>query len=445
MTLSYLLQSVTPMSAPTHTSPQSVSALLQPAVYGAIIAALTTALGYGLAELRHVRERQRQQREDLDKRIAEKVNAKFGELFEDIRKTDSLTRTQLASLEESRDALQTAHNSLQEQTRQMQGQLEATLAERKAQIEELLRRTMESSSQLETFQQRFGALASTAESSLPRRIVIALRDERDDAKRLALFTNLLNSDPDALTAEVAGDLARKDNNLALAEQLYALALSKDPDNARIQAEQQYTRGIRKSFTTDIRAKLESLVTSSDDVHVLNTLINMHIHLRDYDGLQRLCRKQLESCTTNKRPVLWRNLAVALDELGSKPDEVIQAYESAMEGGTAADMANAARPFVDYLIRQGKFEVAHRVVSRALKRIPLSTDLLIRLAEVLVVSGKVTEGEIVYGFAETTSHSDEERVDIRRRQAGLRVWSELELRGLVAPQLAPQPAVPSDGN
>jgi tetratricopeptide (TPR) repeat protein len=282
---------------------------------------------------------------------------------------------------QARQRLEGLTQSLDSKQKSLADELE--LRERK--LAELSEVTMRQTAELDGALKRANALIPHIESSevIPSQLYFDAHQTSNQTEKAGLLNAILHHpDSDSNTLEIAGDLARNQlGNRRLARRLYERSIERDPSNVSADSELQVLL-VRESVDREsARQRLLNLALANPNhAVVLNNCINAFIECDDYSGLLEFSRK-FEGISSQKR-LLWRNIAVAHMHLNAPPEEVRSAFDRALQDADEGDFVNAARPYINYLIRTRQLEEALSLVDRALACAPERSELHLLKAQAL---------------------------------------------------------------
>ena len=360
--------------APIFAAEFAVPAVPQDGTDWALIASIAVAAAAvaGLA----LREWQRS-RENLDAKVQQAVNAAIGSTFHQFREIEASVRAEISdAISEGSAKLRTEA----EHARSLASRLETD----RAQLDELL----PIAGRLGELLERAEGILPSFDSSIPIILLQQAKGTTDYLQKTALLTQMLEvADAPSEELETAGDIARQElGNNSLAESLYKAAVDADPSRLSSRAEYLAIR-IRRGGpeASGLLSELTDLAnTNLGNRYVIARLFDMYIQADQYEQLRDFCLVALEA-----RPdsgILWRNLAIALRQVGTPAGEVIAAFAKALAAGrTESDgIVNTIRPYASYLVSKvGDLDGAEELVLEGLRAEPREAQLYIILAKIYV--------------------------------------------------------------
>jgi tetratricopeptide (TPR) repeat protein len=242
-------------------------------------------------------------------------------------------------------------------------------------INQLLHRIHAVTEQLQSLENEVNTLISSDNFGEASQLLLRARQASDREEILGLLRQLLaHPEADSRTVEIAGDFARNSlDNIPLATRLYARAVDIDPANVSALSEYLGVQAYDPARRDEAKAKIVELALKYPNRSVIiNNTINFFIRVDDYAGLKVFCEDFLGGSNERKskeRSLLYRNLAVALTELGHDINEIRDAYEQAFELGDSADYVNAARPYIRLLLSRNEPDQAAPIIDRAVQYSP----------------------------------------------------------------------------
>jgi tetratricopeptide (TPR) repeat protein len=331
----------------------------------AVATAVATIAAIGVAYLTH-RHNQKTlraaERSDIERQVAKEVEAKVGSVLLSLRELESDARTQLHAITEGISA--------------RRAQLADEIEEREQTLRDIVASASKQASQIETLLQKAQELLPTLESGsvLPIQLLYAARSATTPIERSATLARILDHpDAEATTLESAGDMAREFGNNPLALRLYGRAFEIDPEAVSARAEYLALCAYSATQRGSAKAEITALAQANpDNETVLNALINYHIRRGDYTGLLAAARAMIASSMHQR--LLWRNIAVALTQLERPHQEVVEAYQKALDGADTREFINAARPYANYLIERRDLDAAEDILRQAIRQRPSDTPL-----------------------------------------------------------------------
>jgi tetratricopeptide (TPR) repeat protein len=181
----------------------------------------------------------------------------------------------------------------------------------------------------------------------------------------------------------------------LAERLYAAATAKDPQRPTARAEHLAIRVIQGGEQRpELLDELRSLASDNmENRFVVGRLFDIYIETDAYRQMHDFCVDALD--TMPNSPILHRNLAISLHRLGRDEDEVVAAFENAMEVARRYNegRVNTIRPYLAYLVdkaisvehESAKTELldrARQLVVEGLRLEPTEAQLYMQLGRIL---------------------------------------------------------------
>jgi tetratricopeptide (TPR) repeat protein len=404
---------------PTATGPLGAIDLNWVVAIGTLAAALGAILGNWIAH-RSARKA------DMAQQVSKEVEAKIGTVLMSLRALEDEARKQLTQLATILDRKQ------QELTTAVQDKEEA--------LRHLVTTSAQQAQEIEAILNRAHALIPLvgAAELVPIQLLSEAESAGDaTAKTACLLRILEHPDSDAPILERAGDLARQQlSNRSLAARLYKRATELDPERITARAEYlallAYVAAERGSARNQI---LELAKTFPNDATVMNCLVNFFIRVGDYKGL-------LDSVTpflhiSRRKALLWRNIAVAREELGAPSSEIEEAYENALALGDEGAYVNAARPYIPYLITKGELDKAEAILNRALSYQPGEGELHVRKGDLHRRRGEYSLAVQSYQWADRVGDA-EDKILARRRLRQLELLQQLGLTAAAGAERSPAP-------
>ncbi|MEU5367000.1 tetratricopeptide repeat protein [Streptomyces sp. NPDC005925] len=325
---------------------------------GPLIGAVVAAVGLIVAE-RH------RKRETVQTVVDRAVDARIGQVFREFSEYEASARNALESAQSVERQLEQrlgASESLTHRLDELLGsgdQVVTTLEKSKAMIPALLLEHAKNSD----VPTALGYLSSLANSP------IAASDE----------------------FERGGDAAFKCRSYELAMKLYERALEVTPQNATARASLIRVRArLGKTSLEDSVQEISNLALAHPNNRtVLMEACNTCMDFKDYRSLKDLCEGILK--VSPKSVTAWRNLAIALDDLGFPENKVKAAFENALQYvrvgfDESSDIAHTAKVYVNFLKDHKDFEKAREIIRRGLEADPGLEILLILQGDLEVVSG-----------------------------------------------------------
>jgi hypothetical protein len=376
----------------------------------------TGLLGAGVAAAGFFLNSLRGSRETLDKRIERAAKSQIGDRFMDFLEVGERARREMATL-----------------TSETLGQAQAVIADAQSRLKQL-----EASQAVEA---QLEALIARAELVIPELSTIeaaspvALGQQLDTAQleppRAAAIISRLKSHPsaNARQLEKAGDVAREVlEDVPLARELYGLASERDPQNVSIRAELLAIDLTRDDATAaNARDELQTLAVRNPTVrNPLIKLLNDFVEREDYKTMENLIRQLLEQFPND--PLLLRNLALALshvsDDVHAIDDTYRQSLQYADKPDGESDFVNAARPYANWLIYQGRLEEAERVLRQAWQKRPMEDSLFLTWYRLEMARGDIPRARRALDVMGRLGGVQEEFI-ARKFQAGLDAMTYLE--------------------
>lgn len=212
-------------------------------------------------------------------------------------------------------------------------------------------------------------------------------------------------------------------SLSLASQLYEVAIRKKADNKNALISKTLVDAqLGKIDTEDASARAADVVLDGASTPFqLREALNVLTSLNSYSAMLDVTTAALASDEIQQavRPSLHRNRAVALTELNQPREEVIGAYNAALESSvTDIDYSNTARPYGGYLRRVGEWELARSVVETALERDPTEAQLMIQLADLVRRDGDYARASQLLALARENGDDPTEAFEAESRRLKL---------------------------
>lgn len=313
-----------------------------------IAATVGTLLGVFIAQ-------KQASREALDTFVSKaSLDAKIGNTLISLRELESEVRQQLS------DLLQ--------QLEDKKKQLTLDIASREQTLTEIIEKSSLQAQTIEELLERANTFIPSIETAelIPSQIYLRAQSADNPYEKTTLLSKVLeHPDSDSRILELSGDLARQQlMNFSLAKKLYQRSVQLDPDN--ISARSEYLRLMSYSPSEREKAKEEIVnlaKNNPNDSVVVSNLMNFLLQISDYQEAEKIGLQLLEH--SNKKSLLWRNIAVARQQLGTSDDEVDKAYDAAFGCGDNDDFVNSAKPYIDLLIKRGELERALEITNQAL--------------------------------------------------------------------------------
>ncbi|MGD1068322.1 MAG: hypothetical protein ABR975_16045, partial [Vulcanimicrobiaceae bacterium] len=214
---------------------------------------------------------------------------------------------------------------------------------------------------------------------------------------------------EARELEMAGDIARaRLQHRDLAKKLYARAIDVDPE--RISAKAEYFALLAEEYASRQSAKQELLELSRANPsaqNVLGSTLNVLLHNDDYPTIKALAIELLP--ISRCQALLWRNLAVAHQQLEDPVEDVLAAFESsiAIARGDESPLSfvNCARPYASYLADLGDMDKAFRIIEEAVVAAPTEPNIHVVRGDLFRRVGDVKAAHICYTFAQQFAYGE----------------------------------------
>lgn len=363
---------------------------------------------------------------DLAQQVSKEVEAKIGSVLMSLRALEDEARSRLTQLATTLD--------------RKQQELTAAVQDKENTLRHLVETSAQQAQEIEVILKRASTLIPMvgAAELVPIQLLSEAEAAGDGAAKTACLLRILeHPDSDATLLERAGDIARGElSNRQLAARLYKRALESDPERISVKAEylglMAYVASERASARNAI---LELAKTHPNDGTVMNCLVNFFIRTGDYQGLLDSATSLLD--VSRRKALLWRNIAVAREELGAPSHQVEEAYENALSLGDEGAYVNAARPYVPYLLAKGDLDKAETILKRALSFQPGEGELHMR-------KGDLHQRRREYSLAiQSYQWSDrvgdiQDKIVARKRLRHLELLQELGLTEPEGAELVKQP-------
>jgi tetratricopeptide (TPR) repeat protein len=379
------------------------------ASWGVVVATATAAVAVVTLVLRELQRR----RADLDQKVNDAVSAGIGRTLLEYREFEAHVR---ASLEATVRVATEIEHQLQER---LQGS-----EERSARLEALLANAAEIVPRLEA-----------SRTVIPSMLLVEAAQAQSSDEALGYLSSLLDAtDATGDTLETAGDLARERFGAdALALALYERATQRNPSlvSARASEILLKTKGGQLSLEQGREAMSDLVKSNPHSRNALSEALNLYAAYYDYQGMLELVDELL--ALDAEKPLLWRNRAVALDNLGRKEDAetaFARSEELTEASGEDEERANTARPYALFLMRAGRLKDARRVIQGALVGDPGSTGLLRQLGEVWEKGGNEERAKSAYEAAVAAKPNPDEARLIQARVERLIARNRLNAAGLL---------------
>ncbi|MEU9395496.1 tetratricopeptide repeat protein [Streptomyces sp. NPDC048324] len=353
-----------------------------------VIAACATAV---VALMTLTFNQMKQHKESIDEKVSKAVDAKIGRTLTDLRASESEVKV-------------TA-----EEAQHIEQQLREGLAQSKESYRDL------------------GKVIQSATNMLPaiKKSVIAIPGELVRMARKAEATGEVsdaNAYLSALSAsnegsswdyEAGGDVAKRLRSYRLAADLYEKSTTMNPLNSTAVASLIHTQAALGQLTKEEVSKraTEHAMKYPHNREVIGKCCNAFISLEDYEGLLQFCNELMKRAP--EEPIIWRNLAIALEELAAPATDISKAYDNHLSyiskrGDEKLD--NVIRPYLRFVLRERQYEKAREILKKALRENPRSIELLESYAEVEIADSNLDQAALCYEkIAEISDGGDSDEI------------------------------------
>ena len=340
--------------------------------WGLIAAVATAAVAVATLLLR---EWQRH-RADLDAKVEQAVNAKLGTFLVSINEIQEKARANVDAMVASAKSSSETLQSLVKDTEPDRHRLEELIAS----ITEIL-------PDVEKLQ-----------DVLPR-ILLDKANKSSEPKEIAGFLTQL-CDSESSTSQDLADGGRLAIDKLAADQLalslYDTALKRNPRN--LLAEASRIRIAARIGTLDPdeasqRMTALALANAGNEI-LISEILNFYLlESKDYDTLQTLLQQLYNRAEGSQiKSLLLRNLAVTLDRKGAADEDIVRAYEEALELSNTSDLSNVARAYAAFLLKTNRLERMRQLLTTALRSDPTQPVLLRSFGELQIRMGDLDAGE-----------------------------------------------------
>lgn len=325
-----------------------------------------------------------QQRAELEKQVAKEVEARIGNVLISLRGLEADAKKQL--------------DSLSTDIEKRQNQLSVDIAAKEQALKNLSDKSAEQTTRIEDLLGRARALIPMLENAevIPLQLYIQAATISDPTQKTGLLLRILeHPNADVKELDRAGDLAKeKINNTRLAEKLYKRAFEIDRDAFGPKAKYLGLMAFRPSERDKARKELDELANNfPNEFTAVNSLMNFYIRLKDYSGLIQIAKSLLEK--SSLKSLIWRNIALSHMRLGGTHDEITAAFESAMKESSEAEYANAARLYVEYLMKQDQHDIAAQVIEKGIRYVPRDSSLHLLRGRLMTLQGEFKKAKQAY--------------------------------------------------
>lgn len=298
----------------------------------------------------------RRRRDDLDKRINEKVDAKIGSVLIGLRQLEKDEQEVKARLDTLRTETLTAADNAEFRAKTMLGEMEMRLA-------------------------LFPSLESMAAvpSVLISEARLAIHNGEEAKANVLLFQLLSRDDTDSDDLERAGDVARSDlQNAPLARRLYQRAVEVNPDNVSAEVRLLHLYATKPAERASALSRLQELVDNDpNNWNILRHLIYFYQDTNNLSGLTAIGEDLLKK--SSQKSLLYRNLAEAYVKTTDDPEKIRNAFENAVSFSrkdSNLEFVHAVLAYTRYLLGtpDGNVERAGELIEDAIKIDPMNSQL-----------------------------------------------------------------------
>jgi tetratricopeptide (TPR) repeat protein len=357
--------------------------------WGLIAAGATAAVAVATLLLR---EWQRH-RSDLDAKVEQAVNAKLGTFLVSINDIQEKARANVdemvASAKISSETLQSLVNDTEPDRRKLE-ELITSVAEILPDVEQL-------------------------QDVMPR-ILLDRASKSGEPKEIAGFLTQLRDSESSTSQDLAEGGRLAIDKLAadqLALSLYAAALKRNPRN--LLAEASRIRIAARIGTLDPDEASQHMtalaLANAGNVGLISEIANFYLlESKDYDTLQDLLQQLYNRAEGSQiKSLLSRNLAVTLDRKGAADEDIVRAYEDALEQSSTSDLSNVARAYAAFLLRTNRFERMRQILTTALRFDPTNAVVLRSFGELQIRMGDLDAAEYYLSRSKELGSRVEQRV------------------------------------